>query len=169
MNYTNSVKELNDTHLAQILTYTRLTGVSPGFLFNFNTKLLKDGVRKVVLWLSSPPLCPLCPAVPGRLGGYSSFYYFCRSSLAQATGRAVQELPATWWLIPYNTITYPYQSHLGAVNRKGWRSLRRFASPNKGLRSKTRAGKMWRSEEEVIITRRDGNKFMLISMNENKK
>jgi len=30
-----------------------------------------------------------------------------------------------------------------AYNVPGWR---RFASPNKGLRSKTRAGKMWWSE-----------------------
>jgi GxxExxY protein len=44
-----AVKELNDTHLAQILTYMRLTGVSLGFLFNFNTKRLKDGERRVVL------------------------------------------------------------------------------------------------------------------------
>ncbi|MDR1908472.1 MAG: GxxExxY protein [Spirochaetaceae bacterium] len=44
-----AVKELNDTHLAQILTYMKLTGISLGFLFNFNTTLLKDGVRRVVL------------------------------------------------------------------------------------------------------------------------
>ncbi|GHV60973.1 hypothetical protein AGMMS49587_03890 [Spirochaetia bacterium] len=44
-----AIKDLNDTHLAQILTYMKLTGISLGFLFNFNTKLLKDGIRRVVL------------------------------------------------------------------------------------------------------------------------
>jgi GxxExxY protein len=44
-----AVKELNDTHLAQILTYMKLSGISLGFLFNFNAKRLKDGIRRVVL------------------------------------------------------------------------------------------------------------------------
>ncbi|MDR1971344.1 MAG: GxxExxY protein [Treponema sp.] len=44
-----STKELNDTHLAQILTYMRLSGISLGFLFNFNTQHLKAGIKRVIL------------------------------------------------------------------------------------------------------------------------
>jgi GxxExxY protein len=44
-----AVKELNDAHLAQILTYMRLSGISLGFLFNFNEPHLKNGIRRVVL------------------------------------------------------------------------------------------------------------------------
>lgn len=42
-----SVSELNDLHLAQVITYLRLLGFKRGFLLNFNTKLLKDGIRRV--------------------------------------------------------------------------------------------------------------------------
>ncbi|MEM3092052.1 MAG: GxxExxY protein [Candidatus Pacearchaeota archaeon] len=41
-----SVEALNDVHLAQILTYLKLTGCKLGYLINFN-KLLKDGIKRV--------------------------------------------------------------------------------------------------------------------------
>jgi GxxExxY protein len=44
-----SVKELSDIHTAQILSYMRLAGISLGFLFNFNVRSFKDGIRRVVL------------------------------------------------------------------------------------------------------------------------
>ncbi|GHV88082.1 hypothetical protein AGMMS50267_04420 [Spirochaetia bacterium] len=44
-----AVKELNDIHKAQILSYMRLSGVSLGFLFNFNVRSLKDGIKRIVL------------------------------------------------------------------------------------------------------------------------
>jgi GxxExxY protein len=44
-----SVKEINDVHMAQILSYLRLSGVSLGFLFNFNVRSLKDGIKRIVL------------------------------------------------------------------------------------------------------------------------
>ena len=44
-----SVKALEDIHLSQILTYMRLSGITLGFLFNFNVRHLKEGVRRVVL------------------------------------------------------------------------------------------------------------------------
>ncbi|GHV12792.1 hypothetical protein FACS189491_06510 [Spirochaetia bacterium] len=44
-----AVKELTDIHLAQILTYMRLSGVALGFLFNFNTQHLKNGIKRVIL------------------------------------------------------------------------------------------------------------------------
>ena len=33
-----AVKELSDIHLSQILTYMRLSGISLGFIFNFNKR-----------------------------------------------------------------------------------------------------------------------------------
>jgi GxxExxY protein len=43
-----SVEALNDVHLAQLLTYLRLTNCKLGLLINFNVKLLKNGVRRVI-------------------------------------------------------------------------------------------------------------------------
>ena len=43
-----SVEALNDLHLAQILTYLRLSGCKLGLLINFNTVLFKNGVKRVV-------------------------------------------------------------------------------------------------------------------------
>ena len=42
------VDELNDIHLAQLLTYLKLSGCSLGYLINFNVPLLKDGLGRVV-------------------------------------------------------------------------------------------------------------------------
>jgi len=44
-----SVEALNDVHLAQILTYLKLSGCKLGYLINFNVKQLKDGIKRVVL------------------------------------------------------------------------------------------------------------------------
>jgi GxxExxY protein len=44
-----SVKEITDIHVAQILSYLRLSGISLGFLFNFNVRSFKDGIHRVVL------------------------------------------------------------------------------------------------------------------------
>ncbi|MDI6779200.1 MAG: GxxExxY protein [Bacteroidota bacterium] len=43
-----SVEALNDIHLAQILTYLKLSEYKLGFLINFNVKLIKDGIKRVV-------------------------------------------------------------------------------------------------------------------------
>ena len=43
-----SVDSLNDVHLAQILTYLKLSNSKVGLLINFNVKRLKDGLRRVV-------------------------------------------------------------------------------------------------------------------------
>lgn len=43
-----SVETLNNVHLAQLLTYLRLSECKLGLLINFNVKLLKKGVRRVV-------------------------------------------------------------------------------------------------------------------------
>jgi len=42
-----SVEALNDLHLAQTLTYLKLSGCKLGLLINFNTVLFKDGIRRV--------------------------------------------------------------------------------------------------------------------------
>jgi len=42
-----SVTEFNDLHLAQVITYLKLLQFKRGFLLNFNTKILKDGIKRV--------------------------------------------------------------------------------------------------------------------------
>lgn len=43
-----SVEALNDIHLAQVLTYLKLSDCRLGLLMNFNVRLLKDGIKRVV-------------------------------------------------------------------------------------------------------------------------
>lgn len=43
-----SVESLNDVHVAQVLTYLKLSKCKIGLLLNFNVKSLKQGVRRLV-------------------------------------------------------------------------------------------------------------------------
>ncbi|MCE4066471.1 GxxExxY protein [Chryseobacterium gleum] len=43
-----SVESLQDIHLAQILTYLRLSNCKLGMLINFNTLQFKNGVKRVI-------------------------------------------------------------------------------------------------------------------------
>jgi len=43
-----AVDMLSDIHLAQILTYLKLTENRLGFLINFNVSKIKQGIRRVV-------------------------------------------------------------------------------------------------------------------------
>ena len=43
-----SVRELNDIHMAQTLTYLKMTDIKLGLLINFNETLFKHGVRRVI-------------------------------------------------------------------------------------------------------------------------
>lgn len=43
-----AVETLNDVHLAQILTYLKLSDCKLGLLINFNVALIKNGIRRVV-------------------------------------------------------------------------------------------------------------------------
>jgi GxxExxY protein len=43
-----SVKALDDVHLAQIITYLKLSGNRLGYVMNFNVKLIKHGINRVV-------------------------------------------------------------------------------------------------------------------------
>ncbi len=44
-----SVESLNDIHLAQVLTYLKLSKCKLGLLINFNVKLLKNGLKRIIL------------------------------------------------------------------------------------------------------------------------
>ncbi len=44
-----TVEVLQRIHDAQILTYLRLSGIRTGLLLNFNTPVLKKGIRRLVL------------------------------------------------------------------------------------------------------------------------
>ena len=43
-----SVDALNDLHIAQVLTYLKLSNCKLGLLMNFNTVLFKNGVKRLV-------------------------------------------------------------------------------------------------------------------------
>jgi GxxExxY protein len=43
-----AVEALNDVHMAQILTYLKLSGCKLGMLINFNVELIKNGVKRVI-------------------------------------------------------------------------------------------------------------------------
>ncbi|MBI3883083.1 MAG: GxxExxY protein [Sphingobacteriales bacterium] len=43
-----AVEGLNDIHLAQVLTYLKLTNTKLGLLMNFNVLRLKEGLKRIV-------------------------------------------------------------------------------------------------------------------------
>jgi len=43
-----SVENLAPVHFAQTLTYLKLSGLKLGLLINFNTKILKEGIHRIV-------------------------------------------------------------------------------------------------------------------------
>lgn len=43
-----SVSQLNDLHMAQVLTYLRVGGYKLGLLLNFNVVKMKDGCRRLI-------------------------------------------------------------------------------------------------------------------------
>ena len=50
-----SVDQLLPIHEAQLLSYLKLSGCKVGLLINFNVKLLKDGIRRLVNELPETP------------------------------------------------------------------------------------------------------------------
>jgi len=43
-----AVEALNDVHMAQVLTYLKVSGCKLGLLINFNVLMVKDGIRRVI-------------------------------------------------------------------------------------------------------------------------
>jgi len=43
-----SVEQMNDLYKWQTLTYLKITGLKLGLLINFNTKILVDGIKRVI-------------------------------------------------------------------------------------------------------------------------
>lgn len=54
-----SVQELEPVHVAQVLTYLRLSGLPLALLMNFNRRVLKSGIRRLindrVQWIDDEP------------------------------------------------------------------------------------------------------------------
>ena len=44
-----AVDSLHGIHQAQVLTYLRLSGIQHGLLINFNVRLLKEGLKSLLL------------------------------------------------------------------------------------------------------------------------
>jgi GxxExxY protein len=44
-----SVENIMPIHEAQLLTYMKLAKIPTGLLINFNSKLLRDGIRRFIL------------------------------------------------------------------------------------------------------------------------
>ena len=44
-----SVKELAAIHEAQLLSYLKLSDCRKGLLINFNVKMLKDGIKRLII------------------------------------------------------------------------------------------------------------------------
>ncbi|KOS06895.1 GxxExxY protein [Flavobacterium akiainvivens] len=43
-----TIEEIKGIHMAQLLTYLRLADYKLGMLINFNTTLIKDGIRRII-------------------------------------------------------------------------------------------------------------------------
>jgi len=50
-----AVDEVHPIHLAQLLTYMKLKNIKLGYLINWNVKLIKNGIQRVVNGLEEPP------------------------------------------------------------------------------------------------------------------
>lgn len=49
-----AVESIHDSHIAQTLTYLKLTGCKLGLIINFGQRILKEGVERVVNGLGEP-------------------------------------------------------------------------------------------------------------------
>ena len=47
-----AVDAINDIHLAQTITYLKLSGLNLAYILNFNVSLMKNGIRRVINQLS---------------------------------------------------------------------------------------------------------------------
>lgn len=44
-----SVEAINDIHIAQVITYLKISGCKLGLLLNFNILKMKDGIKRLVM------------------------------------------------------------------------------------------------------------------------
>ncbi len=44
-----SIKAIEDVHIAQLLTYLKVSGCKVGLLINFNVKSLREGIKRVIV------------------------------------------------------------------------------------------------------------------------
>lgn len=42
-----SVSRIDESHITQLLTYLRMSGIRVGFVLNFNRRMLTQGIRRV--------------------------------------------------------------------------------------------------------------------------
>ena len=54
-----SVRRIAPTHVKQLITYLRLSDIGVGFILNFNSRLLKEGIKRVSIF--SLPVNPVFP------------------------------------------------------------------------------------------------------------
>ena len=50
-----AVERVERVHIAQLLTYLKLTGYQVGLLLNFNVPVMKDGIRRLTNQMGPPP------------------------------------------------------------------------------------------------------------------
>ena len=55
-----AVEQVYPLHKTQLLTYLKLSGLELGLLINFNVRVLKDGISRVIYDKKIMPLCSLC-------------------------------------------------------------------------------------------------------------
>lgn len=61
-----AVDALNDVHKAQLLSYLKISGLKVGLLINFNVKMLKHGIVRVVNNLPESQRSPRSPRLSQR-------------------------------------------------------------------------------------------------------
>jgi hypothetical protein len=62
-----SVKQLSKVHAKQLLTYLKLKGLKLGFVLNFGSNLMKDGIDRIVNGLEEQNLGVLASSPEERL------------------------------------------------------------------------------------------------------
>lgn len=53
-----AVDAIHPIHQAQLMTYLKLSGCQIGFLLNWNVRLMKDGIKRIVWNLEGPTPYP---------------------------------------------------------------------------------------------------------------
>ena len=51
-----TVDKLEESHRTTLTNYLRLTGIEIGLLINFNAEKLRDGIKRLIVSSTKPPL-----------------------------------------------------------------------------------------------------------------